>query len=40
MTTYERVRQVSGSLVRIQVRAEDAAQAAQVLDSVNYLPRK
>jgi serine/threonine protein kinase len=40
MTTYERVRQVSGSLVRIQVRAEDAALAEQVLDSVNYLPRK
>ncbi|MFK4084752.1 serine/threonine-protein kinase [Kribbella sp. NPDC020789] len=40
MTTYERVRQFNGSLVRIQVRAEDAAEAQQVLDSVSYLPRK
>ncbi|TDD62664.1 serine/threonine protein kinase [Kribbella antibiotica] len=39
MTTYERVKQFDGALVRIQVRAEDAAQAEQVLDSVNYAPR-
>ncbi|MFB6721041.1 serine/threonine-protein kinase [Kribbella sp. NPDC056345] len=40
MTTYERVKKINGSLIRIQVRAEDAAQAEQVLDSVDYLPMK
>ncbi len=39
MTTYERVKKINGSLIRIQVRAEDAAQAEQVLDSVQYKPR-
>ncbi|MFG1817859.1 serine/threonine-protein kinase [Kribbella sp. NPDC049174] len=40
MTTYERVKQFQGQLVRIQVRAEDDAQAKKVLDSVDYKPRK
>lgn len=40
MTTYERVQQIEGALIRIQVRAEDDAQAEQVLDSVEYKPRK
>jgi hypothetical protein len=40
MTTYERVQQIQGALIRIQVRAEDSAQAEQVLDSVDYKPRK
>jgi hypothetical protein len=40
MTTYERVEQIQGSLIRIQVRAEDSAQAERVLDSVDYKPRK
>lgn len=40
MTTYERVEQIEGRLVRIQVRAEDNAQAEKVLDSVDYKPRK
>ena len=39
MTTFERVKKINGSLIRIQVRAEDAAQAEQVLDSVEYKPR-
>jgi len=39
MTTYERVKQFGEKLVRIEVRAEDAAQAEQVLDSVEYKPR-
>lgn len=40
MTTYERVKQFQGQLVRIQVRAEDNEQAEKVLDSVDYKPRK
>ena len=40
MTTYERVKQFQGQLVRIQVRAEEDAQAKKVLDSVDYKPRK
>lgn len=40
MTTYERVQKVGASLVRIQVRASDAAEAEQVLDSVAYTPTK
>jgi serine/threonine protein kinase len=40
MTTYERVKQFQGQLVRIQVRAEDNAEAEKVLDSVDYKPRK
>jgi eukaryotic-like serine/threonine-protein kinase len=40
MTTYERVQQIQGALVRIQVRAEDGAQAERVLDSLAYKPRK
>jgi hypothetical protein len=40
MTTYERVQQIDGTLVRIQVRAEDGAQAEKVLDSVAYKPGK
>ncbi|TCO17234.1 serine/threonine protein kinase [Kribbella steppae] len=40
MTTYERVQLIQGALIRIQVRAEDGAQAEQVLDSVDYKPRK
>ena len=40
MTTYERVERIQGALIRIQVRAEDDAQAEQVLDSVDYKPRK
>lgn len=40
MTTYERVKQFQGQLVRIQVRAEDNEQADKVLDSVDYRPRK
>ncbi|MFC9689361.1 serine/threonine-protein kinase [Kribbella sp. NPDC056951] len=40
MTTFERVKKINGSLIRIQVRAEDAAQAVQVLDSVTYVPKK
>jgi hypothetical protein len=40
MTTYERVQQIDGALVRIQVRAEDGAQAERVLDSVAYKPSK
>ncbi|MEV8376026.1 serine/threonine-protein kinase [Kribbella sp. NPDC056861] len=39
MTTYERVKQFQGQLVRIQVRAKDAAQAEKVLDSVDYKPK-
>jgi hypothetical protein len=34
------VTKINGSLIRIQVRAEDSAQAEQVLDSVDYKPRK
>jgi hypothetical protein len=40
MTTYERVERIQGELIRIQVRAEDNSQAEQVLDSVDYKPRK
>ena len=40
MTTYERVKQFEGQLVRIQVRAEDDEQGQKVLDSVVYKPRK
>lgn len=40
MTTVEHVKRLNGALVRIQIRAEDAAQAEQVLDSVAYTPRK
>ncbi|WP_112238806.1 serine/threonine-protein kinase [Kribbella monticola] len=40
MTTYERVKEIRGALVRIQVRAEDDAQAQRVLDSVDYTPTK
>ena len=40
MTTYERVKQFGGQLVRIQVRAEDDAQAEKVLESVDYKPAK
>jgi hypothetical protein len=40
MTTYERVARIQGELIRIQVRAEDSSQAEQVLDSVDYKPRK
>jgi hypothetical protein len=40
MTTYERVKQFDGTLVRIQVRGEDDAQAERVLESVAYTPRK
>jgi hypothetical protein len=34
------VKQIEGQLVRIQVRAEDDAQARKVLESVDYKPRK
>ncbi|MEV6415114.1 serine/threonine-protein kinase [Kribbella sp. NPDC051718] len=40
MTTFERVQQIDGALVRIQVRAEDGAQAERVLDSLAYNPKK
>jgi hypothetical protein len=40
MTTYERVKQISGQLVRVQVRAEDGVQAKRVLDSLAYKPKK
>ena len=40
MTTYERVKRINGELIRIQVRAEDSSEAEQVLDSVDYKPRK
>lgn len=39
MTTYERVEKIQGQLVRIQVRAEDGAQAEKALDSVEYKPK-
>jgi hypothetical protein len=34
------VERIQGELIRIQVRAEDNSQAEQVLDSVDYKPRK
>lgn len=40
MTTYERVQQIDGQLIRIQVRAEDGVQAERVLDSLAYTPKK